>query len=138
MSFTSSLPAKEVRDSWATIGEVRVHYGVKDAEWRLVAESLGDADIDDLGLLSGVSDEDFASSRDGCGLTPLRKGAVNLMFGAVKARFGIRTAIVQFAQLDEDVTKSADKSLEVAAVEKGSPGEDKAPQLQAKLKIRIN
>ena len=57
------------------------------------------------------------------------------MFGAIKARFGIRTAIVRFAQLDEEATKSVDKNLEVVAVEKGSPGDDATPQLQAKIRL---
>ena len=72
MVSTVPIPTKEVRDQWSTISDVCLHYKVAREDWRNVANALGDVEFDDLGMLVGVSDDDFSEARDAAGLTPFK------------------------------------------------------------------
>ena len=62
------------------------------AEWELVASALGQADLKDLMLIAALEDEDIVAARRE--LTPVRRGAANLLIGAVKAKLGITTKLL--------------------------------------------
>ena len=76
------LPTDEVMKSWNSIADACNYYKVTKAEWSKVAAELGDEGFDEIAMLVGVSDDDDVVARDASGLTPLRKGAVNLLFGS--------------------------------------------------------
>ena len=94
MAFTNFTPAKSVMDRWQTITDAREYYGIAQVELAKVATELGDANLDDAGLLIEMSDPDCVVARDSVGLNPLRKGAVDLLFGSIKLELHIRTTIV--------------------------------------------
>ena len=97
---TVPVPTKEVRDQWMTIADVCSHYKVSQDDWRKVANALGDVEFNDLGMLVGVSDEDYIEARDAAGLTPFKKGAMNLVFGVSKIKYNIHTGIIKYLATD--------------------------------------
>ena len=107
MASTNPTPNKTITDSWETIADVRDYFGVTMAEWQKVASELGDAELNDMGLLVGITDQDYAAARDSAGLSPLRKGVLNLLFGAIKLKYNIHTVIIQYVKQDDATKKDA-------------------------------
>ena len=134
---TVPIPTQEVRDQWTSIFDVCTHYKVSRDDWRKVANALGDPDFDDLGLLVGVSDDDYIEAREAAGLTPLKKGALNLVFGVSKLKFGVDTNIIKYVAAD--LAKGQSASTSAAAKELGDepsgPVAEPAPVLHAKVRI---
>ena len=116
---TVPIPAQEVRDTWVTIADVCAHYKVSQEEWRKIANALGDVEFNDLGMLVGVSDEDFAEARDAAGLTPLKRGALNLVFGVSKIMFGIHTSVIKYVTSE----LTGGQSVAPSAAERKQEGE---------------
>eukprot|EP00927_Polykrikos_kofoidii_P006730 TRINITY_DN12721_c0_g1_i1.p1 TRINITY_DN12721_c0_g1~~TRINITY_DN12721_c0_g1_i1.p1 ORF type:complete len:121 (-),score=21.78 TRINITY_DN12721_c0_g1_i1:62-424(-) len=79
-SSTIAMPTSEIMAEWSTIKALREYYRVPDAVWEKFAEALGSADLDDVLLLAGVGDEDYASTRGCCGVGPLQKSSLPLLF----------------------------------------------------------
>ena len=96
MAATSSpLPAPEILSTWTTVAEGLAYYGISAHEWANVAKALGDEQLDDLGTLASIEDDDFKEARDVEKLTPFMEGAFNRVFGAVKLKLGLATTLVQ-------------------------------------------
>ena len=91
---TPPMPAAGVLASWVTIADGLAYYGITAQEWAVVAGALGDDKLDDLGTLSSIEDDDYKEARDTVKLTPIKKGAFNLLFGAVKLKYGFATKLV--------------------------------------------
>ena len=135
---TVPIPAKEIRDQWTTIAEVCTYYKVASADWRKVANTLGDAEFDDIGMLVGVSDEDFVEAREAAGLTPLKKGAMNPVSGISKLKFGVDTNIIKYVATD--LTSGQATALPAAAKEQiedagGLTTEPVVTSLHAKVRV---
>ena len=88
-----SVPESYVMEGWNTIADARGWAGVTNDEWSKLAAGLGDPEADSLLLLASIDDEDWITVRNGAGLPIIRKGAANLLFAAVKAKFMIATSI---------------------------------------------
>ena len=97
-----AIPDSSVLDAWTTIKDARTWAGVTDDEWKKLAEGLGDPEADSLLLHTAVDDEAWVAVRNGAGLPVIRKGAANLLFAAIKAKFGVATAIVAPRQPPEE------------------------------------
>ena len=134
---TVPIPTREIRDQWTSIADVCSHYKVTRDDWRKIANALGDPDFDDIGLLVGVSDEDFAEAREAAGFTPLKKGALNLVFGLCKLKFGVNTNIIKYVatELSSGETATASATAKEAAEELSGPGSEPTPALHAKVRI---
>ena len=134
---TVPIPTREIRDQWTSIADVCSHYKVTRDDWRKIANALGDPDFDDIGLLVGVSDEDFAEAREAAGFTPLKKGALNLVFGLCKLKFGVNTSIIKYVatELSSGETATASATAKEAAEELSGPGSEPTPALHAKVRI---
>ena len=133
---TVPIPTRETRDQWKSISEVCTHYKVTREDWRKIANALGDPDFDDIGLLVGVSDEDFAEAREAAGFTPLKKGALNLVFGVCKLKFGVDTNIIKYMATELSTGESATTPSAAKETAEGSgPVAEPAPTLHAKVRI---
>ena len=80
-------------ESWQTIADTRRWAGVTDDEWFKIGEAMGDSEANALMLLAAIDDDDWITARNSAGLPILRKGAANLLFAAVKAKFEVATMI---------------------------------------------
>ena len=89
------MPASDILSTWTTIAEGLAYYGISAQEWAVVAKALGDEHLDDLGTLASIEADDYKEARNTVKLTPIKKGAFNLLFGAVKLKFGFATNLVQ-------------------------------------------
>ena len=115
MATITPVPSAEVLSSWKTIGDAREHYRINETEWAKLAAALGDETLDDMGMLAGVDDTDFRKARDEAGLNPLKKGVMNLLFGAIKTRFNLQTTIVQQLPTQPQTSTAATTSPPAAA-----------------------
>ena len=86
MAAFTPVPTSEIMATWNSISDAREYFKVSQPDWAKVAAALGDETLDEMGLLAGVDDSDYRTARDESGLNPLKKGAVNLVFGAIKTR----------------------------------------------------
>ena len=136
-SSTTPMPPAAVLATWETIGDALKHYKIEDSVWRKIAENLGDAEFQDIGVLAGVDDADFRMARDGAGISPLLKGAVNLMFGAIKAKFNLATEIVkQLVPAPADSATSSEPQQPAAAASTTAIARtDISTQLIARVKL---
>ena len=89
------MPPAAVMATWDTIDDALKHYKIDPKVWSKVAEHLGDPEFQDIGVLAGVEDTDYRAARDAAGISPLVKGALNLLFGAIKTKHNIATDIVK-------------------------------------------
>ena len=89
------MPAADVLGAWAKIEDGFNFYRITADEWAPVATALGDDQLTELSVLASIEDEDFRAARDVVKLTPIKKGAFNMFFGAVKQKYGFVTNLVQ-------------------------------------------
>ena len=94
-STATPMLAVEVLRSWSTIADGLTHYGITAEEWSPVAKALGDEQLNDLCTLASIEDADYKEARDVVKLTPIKKGAFNMMFGAIKMKYNLVTTVVQ-------------------------------------------
>ena len=88
-----TVPEQQVMEGWQTIADARLWAGVTDSEWTKLAEALGDPEANALILMASIDDEDWIAARNQAGLPIIRKGAANLLFAAIKAKFEVATKI---------------------------------------------
>ena len=120
--------------AWSTISDIREHYRVPDGAWQKFAAALGDADLNEMLMLAGVDDSDYIATRDCCGCSPLHKSSLNLLFCAIKHKFGMRTAVLQF-QAEPATTWAI---LENKSAEGGNDGVVAVLHTKVKLSQIIN
>ena len=89
------MPTPELLAAWTTIADGRAHYGITSEEWAPVAKALGDESLDDICVLASIDDGDYKEARDTPKLSAIKKGALNMLFGSVKMKYGFATTIVQ-------------------------------------------
>ena len=94
-SSSSALPTAEVLRTWTTITDGLTHYGITADEWTPVATALGEEKLNDLSTLASIEDADYKDARDVVKLTPIKRGAFNMLFGATKLKFNLVTTVVQ-------------------------------------------
>ena len=96
MAFAASpMPAADVLVAWATVEDGLTYFAIRTAEWAPVAAALGDEKLTELGILASIDDEDLKSARDSIKMSPIKKGAFTMLFGAVKTKFKFATKLVQ-------------------------------------------
>ncbi len=88
------VPSAAVLEAWTTIADARAWIGVTDPEWAEVARSLGDESLDTLLILAATPDADFIAARDATTVPVVRRVVLNLMFNAIKQKFGMDTNIL--------------------------------------------
>ena len=136
------MPAPEILAAWSTVADGLAFYSITTQEWANVAKALGDEQLDDLGTLAAVEDDDFKEARDVEKLAPIRKGAFNWLFGAAKLKHGLATTLVQLnsggamssvtsgPRATEDATENARGETEMRAAKPSVP-------LVAKVKLGL-
>ena len=94
MAMAMNLPTLEAMCSWESVSDARIWLGVAVEEWTPIATALGDSELTSLVLLSAIEDDDYIEARNSAGLKPIRKAAANLLFAAVKGKFGVATKLM--------------------------------------------
>ncbi len=91
------LPSASVIDAWQSVKDVRVWAGVSTDVWTRVATALGDAELDVLMLVAGLTDEDYRAAvmSSDPPISPIQKVSLNLLFHGIKSKFGMDTNILQ-------------------------------------------
>ena len=123
-ALSTTLPDPEVLVSWATVVPAIEWAGVKEHEWKAFAKAAGDEELTDISLFASMDDADFSQARNEAGLPLIRKAALNKMFAAVKAKYGLATSIAP-RTITTLATVDAPKDSMVMDM----------PKLQAKVKL---
>ncbi len=103
------LPSAAVIDSWTTVTDVRTWAGVPGDVWARVATALGDAELNALMLVAGLTDEDYRAAILGAqpAITPIQRVSLNLLFHGIKAKFGLESNIMQNPGASQTATSSS-------------------------------
>ena len=134
----SVIPSATVLDGWNTLTDFLDWSGLQQTEWTAVATALGQADLDSLMSVAAIHDEDYLTARKE--LTPARRGALNLMIGAVKAKFGITTTLLprSTAPRSQAITAPAASSGGPAAAAKATVSAVELQQGTTAMGMRVN